>query len=56
MIELGCGYEGSKYMQKWFNKNRYIGVMGREAFHVFDLEKMDFVLATTKKGYIQCME
>ena len=28
-----------------FDKSRFIGIPGREAFHVFDLKKMDFVLA-----------
>ena len=50
MVEMGLGYQG-KYTSRWFNKNRYIGVIGREAFHVFDLEQMDFVLADASKGY-----
>lgn len=44
MEELGFGYLG-KYTGRWFNKNRYIGVIGREAFHVFDLDSMDFICA-----------
>ena len=51
MLDMDMGYEGSKYMHKWFNKNRFIGVMGREAFHVFDLEQMDFIYADCDQGY-----
>ena len=51
MIDMGHGYQGGKYSKKWFNKNRYIGVMGREAFHIFDLELLDFIIADTTQGY-----
>ena len=50
MEDIGLGYHG-KYTNRWFNKNRFIGVIGREAFHVFDLEQMDFVCADKTKGY-----
>ena len=51
LIEMGFGYQG-KYTMKWFNKNRFIGVVGREAFHVFDLEMMDFIVADPERGYV----
>ena len=41
---------------KSFDKNRFVGVAGREAFHVFDLEKMDFVCADKQSGYLTCLE
>ena len=41
---------------KSFDKNRFIGVAGREAFHVFDLEKIDFVSADKGSGYLSCLE
>ena len=50
MIEMGRGYTG-RYTSKFFDRNRYIGVVGREAFHVFDLEQMDFLYADTDSGY-----
>ena len=34
-----------------FDKNRFIAVAGRLALHVFDLEKMEFVLADVEQGY-----
>ena len=51
MVEMGLDNQGNKYTMQWFNKNRFIGVMGREAFHVFDLELMDFIYADTDRGY-----
>ena len=50
MVEMGLGYTG-RYTSKFFDKNRYIGVVGREAFHVFDLEQMDFLYADEDSGY-----
>ena len=50
MQDAGLGYRG-RYTKKSFNKNRFIGVVGREAFHVFDLEKMDFISADPEGGY-----
>ena len=44
--------EGSFDAAKFFDKNRYIGMAGREALHVFDLEKMEFILADKTQGYI----
>ena len=44
------GLEGSQ-RGSTFDENRFIGIAGREAFHVFDLEKMDFVLADKANGY-----
>lgn len=49
MTEMGLGYSG-RYTQ-FFDKNRFIGVIGREAFHVFDLEAMDFIYADKQSGY-----
>ena len=37
MKDLGHDYKG-KYQDFFFDKNRYIGSMGREAFHIFDLK------------------
>ena len=37
LTSMGLGYTG-RYTNRFFNKNRYIGVIGRRAFHVFDLE------------------
>ena len=50
LAEMGYGYQG-KYTMRWFNKNRFIAVLGREAFHVFDLEAMDFIYADDERGY-----
>ena len=50
MISMGLGYTG-RYTSRFFDKNRYIGVVGREAFHVFDLLKMDFIYADPGSGY-----
>ena len=50
MIEMGKGYTG-RYTSTFFDRNRYIGVVGREAFHVFDLEQMDFLYADADSGY-----
>lgn len=50
MIEMGLGYTG-RYNLKFFNRNRFIGVMGREAFHVFDLSTMKFIQADPSSGY-----
>ena len=33
-----------------FDKNRFIAVAGRNASHVFDLDKMDFILMTFRKA------
>eukprot|EP00354_Favella_ehrenbergii_P008853 CAMPEP_0170457592 /NCGR_PEP_ID=MMETSP0123-20130129/4839_1 /TAXON_ID=182087 /ORGANISM="Favella ehrenbergii, Strain Fehren 1" /LENGTH=217 /DNA_ID=CAMNT_0010721449 /DNA_START=869 /DNA_END=1521 /DNA_ORIENTATION=+ len=51
MVEQGLGYQGNKYTMKWFDKNRFIGAIGRMAFHIFDLEAMDFVYADLDRGY-----
>ena len=45
MKEMGLGYAGKYSTDMFFNRNRFIGIMGREAFHIFDLEQMDFVYA-----------
>ena len=37
----------------YFDKTRFIGVAGREAFHVFDLEVMNFTYADHRIGYAQ---
>ena len=37
---------------RWFDKNRFIGVIGRMCFHVFDLESMDFIYADPERGYV----
>ena len=50
MKEMGLGYTG-RYHSKFFNQNRYIGVVGREAFHVFDLTTMKFIYADPDSGY-----
>ena len=50
MKEMGLGYTVS-YRNQFFNKNRFIGVVGREAFHVFDLLQMDFIYADEQSGY-----
>ena len=50
MTSMGLGYTG-RYQNKFFNKNRFIGVVGREAFHVFDLVQMDFITADVESGY-----
>ena len=47
---MGLGYTG-RYTSRFFNKNRFIGVVGREAFHVFDLAQMDFIYADEASGY-----
>ena len=52
MGQKGTGMHGNKYDIRWFDKNRFIGIMGRQAFHVFDLHLMDFIEADTKRGYI----
>ena len=52
LIEMGLDNQGDNYLMKWFNKNRFIGVIGREAFHIFDLETMDFICADTNLGYV----
>ena len=51
MVAMGLGYTG-RYQSRFFNRNRFIGVIGREAFHVFDLEQMDFILADKANGYL----
>ena len=33
-----------------FNKARYVGVMGQSAMHVFDFEKMDFIVSDPTRG------
>ena len=43
--------EGADKQGSAFDKNRFIGVAGREAFHVFDLDKMDFVRSDAGQGY-----
>ena len=50
LTEMGLGYTG-RYQSKFFNKNRYIAVIGREAFHVFDLNRMEFIYADLDSGY-----
>ena len=35
-----------------FDKRRYIAVVGREALHVFDLHKRDFIEQSREQGYI----
>ena len=50
MMEMGLGYTG-RYQFKFFNQNRFIGVVGREAFHVFDLAAMKFIYADPESGY-----
>ena len=47
---MGLGYTG-RYTSRFFNRNRFIGVVGREAFHVFDLAQMDFIYADEASGY-----
>ena len=47
---MGLGYTG-RYTSQFFDRNRFIGVVGREAFHVFDLAKMDFIYADESSGY-----
>ena len=37
--------------RKLFDKSRYIGVVGRMALHVFDIEEMDFIIADIERGY-----
>ena len=34
-----------------FERCRWVGVVGREAYHVFDLKKMEFVYAERELGY-----
>ena len=34
-----------------FDRYRFIGVAGREAFHCFDLAQMDFIYADEANGY-----
>ena len=51
MVEMGLGYTG-RYQSTFFNRNRFIGVIGRHAFHVFDLEEMDFLYADEDRGYV----
>lgn len=55
MVEMGLGYT-ERYTIRFFDKNRYIGVVGREAFHVFDLELMDFIYADKESGYLVNIE
>ena len=50
LVEMGLGYTG-RYTSQFFDKNRFIGVVGREAFHVFDLAQMDFIYADESSGY-----
>ena len=50
MTMMGLGYTG-RYTSRFFDRNRYIGVVGREAFHVFDLARMDFIDADPASGY-----
>ena len=50
MKSMGFGYTG-RYTSRFFDKNRFIGVVGREAFHVFDLDQMDFIYADNASGY-----
>lgn len=52
---LAC-MKTSSYGTHLFDKGRYVGVAGREAFHVFDLELMDFICADTSLGYVNCLE
>ena len=52
MIDMGLGNQGNKYTMRWFDKNRFIGVIGRMCFHVFDLESMDFIYADPERGYV----
>ena len=49
MIEEGI--DGADKHRSAFDKNRFIGVAGRYAFHVFDLDKMSFVLSDGRQGY-----
>ena len=49
MIEKGI--DGANKKGAAFDKNRFIGVAGRYAFHVFDLDKMRFVLSDGRQGY-----
>lgn len=51
MEDLGLGNQGNRYTMRWFDKNRFIGVIGRVAFHVFDLESMDFITADDQQGF-----
>ena len=37
--------------QGFFEKNRYIGVVGRQALHIFDLNLMKFVFSDVLLGY-----
>ena len=50
LTAMGLGYTG-RYTSRFFNRNRFIGVVGREAFHVFDLAQMDFIYADEASGY-----
>ena len=34
-----------------FDKNRFIGVVGNNALHVFDVEQMSFIFADQSLGY-----
>ena len=47
---MGLGYTKRNKI-RFFDKNRYIGVLGQDAFHVFDLELMDFIYADKESGY-----
>ena len=38
-----------------FDRNRFVGVAGREAFHVFDLKKMNFVIGDKRNGYVNLL-
>ena len=51
MEGLGLSNQGNRYTMQWFDKNRFIGVIGKVAFHVFDLEVMDFVAADETQGF-----
>ena len=44
--------EGADKQGSAFDKNRFIGIIGRHAFHVFDLEAMDFLYADPERGYM----
>ena len=47
---MGLGYDCTD-TGCHFSRDRFIGVVGREALHVFDLAQMDFVYADEASGY-----
>ena len=49
------GVEGAE-VDSYFDRNRFIGIAGREAFHVFDLKKFDFVSAHEPSGYVYLLQ